>query len=101
MPADLTLRAASQWKIYSRAHAEALLTSSPSGRTAYLEADLRRPQDILGHPRLAEVLDSGHRFLTAVTTLVQVDGRGDPADLVDDRAMVGFEPQPRAAGLNP
>lgn len=37
------------------AHARALLTSSPEGRTAYLDADLRRPDDILA--RAAELLD--------------------------------------------
>jgi hypothetical protein len=39
------------------AHSRALLASSPEGRTAYLEADLRRPADILAHPVLAETLD--------------------------------------------
>ncbi|GAA0547100.1 SAM-dependent methyltransferase [Paractinoplanes ferrugineus] len=38
-------------------HARALLTSSPEGRTAYIEADLREPARILGHPQLAGTLD--------------------------------------------
>jgi SAM-dependent methyltransferase len=38
-------------------HARALLTSSPEGRTAYLEADLHRPMDILTCPVLADTLD--------------------------------------------
>jgi hypothetical protein len=38
-------------------HARALLASSPQGRSAYLEADLRRPLDILTSPVLAETLD--------------------------------------------
>jgi hypothetical protein len=38
-------------------HARALLASSPQGRTAYLEADLRRPMDVLASPILAETLD--------------------------------------------
>jgi hypothetical protein len=37
------------------AHARALLTSTPEGRTAYLDADLRDPAEILS--RAAEVLD--------------------------------------------
>jgi hypothetical protein len=39
------------------AHARALLTSSPEGRTAYIQADLRDPGSILASPVLQEVLD--------------------------------------------
>jgi len=39
------------------AHARALLTSSPEGRTAYIHADLRDPQSILSDPSVREVLD--------------------------------------------
>jgi hypothetical protein len=39
------------------AHARALLTSSPQGRTAYLHQDLRNPQAILADPQLRETLD--------------------------------------------
>ncbi|RJO75360.1 SAM-dependent methyltransferase [Nocardia panacis] len=39
------------------AHARTLLDSSPEGATAYLDADLRDPDYILGHPDLARVLD--------------------------------------------
>jgi hypothetical protein len=38
-------------------HARALLTSSPAGRTAYLDADLRDPGRILDSPELTETLD--------------------------------------------
>ncbi|GIE92437.1 O-Methyltransferase involved in polyketide biosynthesis [Actinoplanes regularis] len=38
-------------------HARALLQGDPRGRTAYLEADLRDPEAILGHPALKETLD--------------------------------------------
>ena len=41
------------------AHARALLTSSPAGRTAYLQADLRDPESILAHPSVRELLDFG------------------------------------------
>jgi SAM-dependent methyltransferase len=40
-------------------HARALLTSDPRGRTAYLPADLREPEQILKHPDLAATLDLG------------------------------------------
>ena len=36
------------------AHARALLTSTPEGRTAYLEADLRDPDAILAQPELRD-----------------------------------------------
>jgi hypothetical protein len=39
------------------AHARALLTSSPEGRTAYIHADLRDPQSILSGPSVREILD--------------------------------------------
>jgi hypothetical protein len=39
------------------AHARALLTSGPEGRTAYIHADLRQPEEILSHPATRDVLD--------------------------------------------
>ncbi|MFI5837861.1 SAM-dependent methyltransferase [Micromonospora sp. NPDC051300] len=39
------------------AHARALLTSTPEGATAYLDADLRDPERILAHPDLRRTLD--------------------------------------------
>ena len=38
-------------------HARALLTSSPAGRTAYIDADLREPEKILAAPQVTETLD--------------------------------------------
>jgi hypothetical protein len=39
------------------AHARALLASAPEGRTAYIQADLRSPLDILNSPVTKSVLD--------------------------------------------
>ena len=39
------------------AHARALLSSTPEGRTTYLEDDLRHPEHILARPELAATLD--------------------------------------------
>jgi hypothetical protein len=39
------------------AHARALLTSTPEGRTAYVEDDLRSPASILSSPSVRSVLD--------------------------------------------
>ncbi len=38
-------------------HAQALLTSSSEGRTAYIPADLRDPEALLGNPVVREVID--------------------------------------------
>ncbi|SHN47536.1 SAM-dependent methyltransferase [Cryptosporangium aurantiacum] len=38
-------------------HARALLTSGPHGRTAYLDADLAEPEDILGSDEVTTTLD--------------------------------------------
>jgi hypothetical protein len=38
-------------------HARALLTSTPQGRTAYLDADLQNPQSIINASELRETLD--------------------------------------------
>jgi trans-aconitate methyltransferase len=39
------------------AHARALLTSAPQGRTAYIQADLREPEKILASSVVSDVLD--------------------------------------------
>jgi hypothetical protein len=39
-------------------HARALLTNVPDGRTAYLRADLRDPEDSVGSADLRETLDA-------------------------------------------
>ena len=39
------------------AHSRALLASSPEGRTAYIQADMRDPAAILAHPGTRKVLD--------------------------------------------
>jgi S-adenosyl methyltransferase len=38
-------------------HARALLTSKPEGRTAYIQADLKSPADILSSPAVRSVID--------------------------------------------
>src|ERR1700733_1113293 len=41
------------------AHARALLTGQPEGRTAYIQADLHDPASILNHPSVRGTLDFG------------------------------------------
>jgi hypothetical protein len=69
-------------------HARALLNSAPEGRTAYLEADLRRPDEILGHPDLLATLDLSRPVgLMLVAVLHFIHGEGTAAPLV--RRLIG------------
>ncbi|MEV4765782.1 SAM-dependent methyltransferase [Micromonospora chokoriensis] len=59
-------------------HARALLTSDPSGATAYLDADLRDPEKILADPQLHATLDLSQPValvLIAVTHFLTDDDR--------------------------
>jgi S-adenosyl methyltransferase len=65
------------------AHARALLTSAPDGRTAYIEADLREPEKILGHPVVRETLDLSQPVaLMLVAILHFIADEEDPAGAV-------------------
>lgn len=66
------------------AHARALLTSSPEGRTAYIEADLRDPDSILADPQLAETLDLSEPVaLMLVAVLHFIPGEDQAQSLVE------------------
>ena len=65
------------------AHARALLTSSPEGRTAYIHADLRDPAGILADPVTREVIDFTRPvalMLVAILHFIQDDD--NPAEVV-------------------
>jgi S-adenosyl methyltransferase len=65
------------------AHAQALLSSGPEGRTAYIHADLRDPQAILSHPVVREVLDFSQPIaLMLVAILHFIQDEGKPGDIV-------------------
>jgi hypothetical protein len=65
------------------AHARALLTSSPQGRTAYIEADLREPEQILGDAATRSTLDFSQPVaLMLVGILHFVQDEDDPARIV-------------------
>jgi SAM-dependent methyltransferase len=65
------------------AHARALLTSTPEGRTAYIEADLRNPEAILASPAVAQTLDLGRpAALMLVAVLHFLVDADEPARLV-------------------
>ena len=64
-------------------HAQALLTSSAEGRTAYIQADLRSPGEILSSPVVRSVLDFAEPvalILAAVLHFIADDER--PAEIV-------------------
>ena len=52
------------------AHARALLTSAPEGRTAYIQADLRDPAAILSDPATREVLDFGQPIALVLVAIL-------------------------------
>jgi hypothetical protein len=52
------------------AHARALLTSSPEGRTAYIHADARDPRAILDDPAVRDVIDFGQPVALMLVALL-------------------------------
>jgi hypothetical protein len=65
------------------AHARALLASAPEGRTAYIQADLRDPAQILADPQVREVLDFGQPVaLVLVAVLHFLPDEDKPAEVV-------------------
>jgi hypothetical protein len=65
------------------AHARALLTSAPEGRTAYIHADLRDPAQILADPDVRDVLDFGQPVaLVLVAVLHFLPDEDKPGEVV-------------------
>jgi hypothetical protein len=65
------------------AHARALLRSTPQGRTSYIEADLREPDTILGHPDVLAVVDFDQPVAVVIVgTLMFINDAEDPVGLV-------------------
>lgn len=65
------------------AHAQALLTSGPAGRTAYIHADLRDPGKILAHPLVRDTLDFSQPIaLMLVAILHFIPDEDNPGELV-------------------
>jgi hypothetical protein len=97
------------------AHARALLTSSAAGKTAYVDADLRNPRDVLEAKELTETLDLRQPvavMLLAVLHLVSDDAVAFPtvetlvkamppgSYLVISHATGDFWPQERVDAAN-
>ena len=65
------------------AHARALLTSSPEGRTEYVDADLRDVDSILSSPQVRDVLDLGRPVgLLLIAILHFIGDEDDPEGIV-------------------
>ena len=65
------------------AHARALLTSGPTGRTAYIDADLRDVESILKSPELGRTLDLDQPVgLLLIAILHFIGDDGDPYGIV-------------------
>jgi hypothetical protein len=64
------------------AHARALMSSTPEGRTAYIQADLNDPESILKDPAVAEVLDLGQPVGIMLIAILMYVQEADPADVV-------------------
>ncbi|MFE3204329.1 SAM-dependent methyltransferase [Embleya sp. NPDC059237] len=65
------------------AHAQALLTSGPRGRTAYLNADPRRPETILEHPEFVRSVDFDEPVAMLLVAILHfVADHQDPLDLL-------------------
>jgi hypothetical protein len=66
-------------------HARAMLTSSPEGETAYLEADLNDPASILSDPVLRRTLDLTQPVgLMLIAVLHFIPGRGKARPIVEE-----------------
>jgi len=64
-------------------HARALMASGPQGATAYIDADLREPEAILGHLGVAELIDFDQPVgILLIATLHLVPDADDPAGIV-------------------
>ncbi|MFI6289076.1 SAM-dependent methyltransferase [Streptomyces sp. NPDC051018] len=77
------------------AHAEALLTSSPQGRTAYVDADMREPESILESEPFREILDLGKPV--ALTVIAMLHFIRPPDDLTLVRRLL--DPLPSGSYL--
>jgi hypothetical protein len=73
-------------------HARALLTGAADGSVAYLDADLRRPEEILADPAVTDVFDLGKPVaLTLIAVLQHVTEPGQASDIIG-RLMARLAP---------
>ena len=63
-------------------HARALLSSAPEGRTAYIQADLKSPFDILSSPVVRSVLDFGQPVALMLVAVLHFLREEDEAEAI-------------------
>jgi hypothetical protein len=69
------------------AHARALLTSSPEGRTTYINADVRDPDAIVGSPQLREAIDMERPVALLLIAVLHFVGDADDPHRVTRRLI--------------
>ena len=66
------------------AHARALLTSAPEGRTAYIDADFNDPESIIGAQQTKDLIDFSRPVALLVVALLHfMPDSADPAAVLD------------------
>ncbi|WP_433325271.1 SAM-dependent methyltransferase [Spirillospora sp. CA-294931] len=73
-------------------HARALLTSSPEGRTTYLDADFLDPDAILGSPQLDQTLDLDRPVALSLIAIVHFIPDDAEVRRIIDRLMAPLAP---------
>lgn len=73
-------------------HARALLTSTPEGRTAYVDADLHDPESIFAAPQVAQTLDLDRPVALSLLAILQFVEDQDEAKSLVDRLMAPLAP---------
>jgi hypothetical protein len=73
-------------------HARALLTSSREGRTAYIDADLRDPEAILGADEIRETFDLGTPVALSLIAILQFVTDDGEAHRIIDELMAALPP---------
>ena len=74
------------------AHARALLTSTPAGRTEYVQADLRDVDAILGSPQLRETFDFGRPVGLLLIAILHFIGDDDDPEGIVARLLAALPP---------
>ncbi|WP_232247253.1 SAM-dependent methyltransferase [Kitasatospora azatica] len=73
------------------AHARAMISSHPAGRTSFILGDLRKPADILGHPAFGKIIDRDQPVgLLLIAVLMLFKDAEDPWAMV--RALIDALP---------
>ncbi|MEU4239607.1 SAM-dependent methyltransferase [Actinoplanes sp. NPDC026619] len=73
-------------------HSRALTIGSPEGRTGYVEADVRAPEVILGHPELKAVLDLSEPVALLLVAVLHFVHDDDEATRVVGELLAALPP---------